>query len=87
LKGSKGTPGKCEMYSKLEYSFQLLFYEIVLTWLFQKQQSLFFRHADLIALGGVYAAMWQQQLTAHATEEEQESEGAVNNKKPIDRNE
>jgi len=45
------------------------------------------RHADLIALGGVYAAMWEQQLTAHATEEEQESEGAVNNKKQIDRNE
>jgi len=45
------------------------------------------RHADLIALGGVYAAMWEQQLTAHATEEEQESEGAVNSKKPIDRNE
>jgi hypothetical protein len=47
----------------------------------------FFRHADLIALGGVYAAMWEQQLTAHAAEEEQESEGVVNNKKPIDRNE
>jgi hypothetical protein len=31
--------------------------------------------------------MWEQQLTAHATEEEQESEGAVNNKKPNDRNE
>lgn len=45
------------------------------------------RHTDLIALGGVYAAMWEQQLTAHTTEEEQESEGAVNNKKPIDRNE
>jgi len=77
----------CVVCSKLEYSFQLLFNEIVLTWLFQKQQSLFFRHADLIALGGVYTAMWEQQLTAHATEEEQESEGAVNNKKPTDRNE
>ena len=54
---------------------------------FKSNSHYFFRHADLIAVGGVYAAMWEQQLTAHATEEEQESEGAVNNKKPIDRNE
>jgi hypothetical protein len=31
--------------------------------------------------------MWEQQLTANATAEEQESEGAVNNKKPSDTNE
>lgn len=45
------------------------------------------RHADLIALGTVYAAMWEQQLTANDTAEEQESEGAVNNGKTSDRNE
>jgi hypothetical protein len=48
---------------------------------------LLFRHADLIALGTVYAAMWEQQLTANDTAEEQESEGAVNNGKTSDRNE
>jgi hypothetical protein len=31
--------------------------------------------------------MWEQQLTANDTAEEQESEGAVNNKKTSDRNE
>jgi hypothetical protein len=31
--------------------------------------------------------MWEQQLTANATAEEQESEGSVNNRKPIDKNE
>jgi hypothetical protein len=48
---------------------------------------LFFRHADLISLGSVYAAMWEQQLTASETTEEQESGGAVNSKKASDRSE